>query len=97
MRDEPVELVAVRLVAIRRVERPELHEPEPPEDDPVTARRDVCVDGEWAEVDVLARERMGRGSTVSGPAVVEFSEATCYVRPGWHGRVDDAGTLVLER
>ena len=95
MREEPVELVAVRLVAVRAVEKPELREPEPPGDDPVTARRDVCVDGEWTEVDVLGRERMGEGSTVAGPAVVEFSEATCYVRPGWHGRVDGAGTLVL--
>ena len=46
---------------------------------------------------VHARERMVAGSTVRGPAIVEFSEATCYVRPGWEGRVDDAGTLVLER
>ena len=44
-----------------------------------------------------ARERMGAGSTVDGPAIVEFGEATCLVRPGWSGAVDDAGTLVLRR
>ena len=32
-----------------------------------------------------ARE-MGRGSRVEGPAIVEFAEATCAVRPGWSGR-----------
>ena len=97
MRDEPVELVAVRLVAVRAVEKPELREPPAPDADPVRERRDVCVDGDWTEVDVLDRARMGEGSTVEGPAIVEFSEATCYVRPGWRGRVDGAGTLVLAR
>ena len=29
--------------------------------------------------------------------IVEFAEATCVVRPGWAGAVDDAGTLVLKR
>ena len=97
MRDEPVELVAVRVVAVRAVERPELREPPAPDADPVRERRDVCVDGDWTEVAVLDRARMGEGSTVEGPAIVEFSEATCYVRPGWRGRVDGAGTLVLAR
>ena len=97
MREEPVELVAVRVVAVRVVEKPELHEPPAPDGDPVRERRDVCVDGEWTEVPVLDRGRMGEGSTVAGPAIVELGEATCYVRPGWHGRVDGAGTLVLAR
>ncbi len=95
MRDEPVELVAVRVVAVRAVDRPELREPPAPDVDPVRERRDVCVDGDWTEVAVLDRARMGEGSTVEGPAIVEFAEATCYVRPGWNGRVDGAGTLVL--
>jgi N-methylhydantoinase A len=34
---------------------------------------------------------------VGGPAVVEFPESTCVVRPGWRGTVDDAGTLVLKQ
>ena len=46
---------------------------------------------------MLDRGRMGRGSRVAGPAIVEFAEATCVVRPGWEGEVDAAGTLVLER
>jgi N-methylhydantoinase A len=96
MPDEPVELVALRLVAISPVEKPELSEPAA-SGDAVAGRRRVCVEGDWAEVDVLERERMGRGSTLTGPALVEFAEATCLVRPGWRGEVDAAGTLVLER
>lgn len=63
----------------------------------MSGRRRVCVDGAWTEVDVHDRARMGAGSAVAGPAIVEFAEATCYVRPGWSGRVDDVGTLVLSR
>jgi N-methylhydantoinase A len=40
---------------------------------------------------------MGAGSAVAGPAIMEMGEATCLVRPGWSGVVDDAGTLVLRR
>src|SRR5205085_603266 len=96
MPEEPVELVAVRVTATVPVERPALHEPEP-SGDAVAGRRRICVDGDWLEADVHDRERMGRGSEVAGPAIVELREATCLVRPGWSGRVDAAGTLVLER
>jgi N-methylhydantoinase A len=96
MPEEPVEVVAVRLVAIQPVDKPSLSEPRG-ESDPVCGRRRVHVGDEWQEVDVLARARMGDGSTVSGPAIVEFAEATCLVAPGWRGAVDAAGTLVLER
>jgi N-methylhydantoinase A len=40
---------------------------------------------------------MGGGSEVEGPAIVEFPEATCLVRPDWDGRVDEAGTLIIDR
>jgi N-methylhydantoinase A len=46
---------------------------------------------------VLDRAEMGCGSEVSGPAIVEFSEATWVVREGWSGAVDGTGTLVLRR
>ena len=84
---------------------PDLHRPrretrteEPqPEGDAEAGRREANFDGEWLEVPVLDRERMGEGSEVDGPAIVEFKEATCVVRPGWRGTVDGVGTLVLER
>ena len=46
---------------------------------------------------MLRRGGMGEGAKVEGPAIVEFAEATCVVRPGWSGAVDASGTLVLER
>ncbi|WP_273887378.1 hydantoinase/oxoprolinase family protein [Rubrobacter naiadicus] len=96
MEEEPVELVNLRLTAISPVERPLLEEGEA-QGDPVTERRRVEFEEGWEEVPVLKRSRMGKGSRIEGPAVVEFDEATCLVRPGWRGEVDGAGTLVLER
>jgi N-methylhydantoinase A len=96
MDDEPVELVNMRLIATVPVEKPELDEP-PVEGDAESGRREVNFDGEWIEVPVLDRERMGKGSEVEGPAIVEFKESTCVVRPGWRGAVDGVGTLVLEK
>jgi len=96
MEDESVELVNLRLIATVPVEKPELEEP-PPEDEAESGRREANFGGEWREVPMLDRERMGEGSEVAGPAIVEFKESTCVVRPGWRGAVDGVGTLVLEK
>ena len=96
MEDQPVELVSVRLVATIPSEKPTLHEPEPMGDTLVT-RRQANFDGAWVDTSVHDRTRLGRGSIVEGPAIVEFPEATLVVRPGWRGAVDHVGTLVLKR
>jgi N-methylhydantoinase A len=97
MEDEPVELVNLRLIATVPVEKPEVEEPEHREGGAERGRREANFGGEWIEVPVLDRERMGKGSEVEGPAIVEFKESTCVVRPGWRGAVDGVGTLVLEK
>ncbi len=95
MRDEPVELVNLRLVAIRPGTRPTLRE-KPAVRPPRPASRRAAFDGVWLDVPVYQRADLGVGDTVTGPAIVEFTESTCVVRPGWHGAVDEAGTLILE-
>jgi N-methylhydantoinase A len=97
MEDESVELVNLRLIATVPVEKPELEEPAGEEEGAEGDPRQTDFDGEWQEVPVFDRERMGEGSEVSGPAIVEFKESTCVVRPGWRGAVDGVGNLVLER
>jgi N-methylhydantoinase A len=97
MDDESVELVNLRLIATVPVEKPELDEPAPEGEEPESETRQANFDGEWQKVPVLDREKMGKGSEVSGPAIVEFKESTCVVRPGWRGAVDGVGTLVLEK
>ena len=49
------------------------------------------------EARVLARDAMSSGFEFSGPALVQQSDTTTLVEPGWSGRVDAAGNLVLER
>jgi N-methylhydantoinase A len=92
---EPVEIVAVRVIATLPGEQPEITEPEPPHDPPEPRRRRVLIDGEPSTVDVHDRASLGAGSRIGGPAIVEFPEATCFVRPGWHGGIDQTGTLIL--
>jgi N-methylhydantoinase A len=96
MDEEPVEIVNVRLIATVAVDKPELSEDES-SGDAASEERDVNFDGEWVKAAVHDRAAMGRGSRVEGPAIVEFTEATCAVRPGWSGEVDEVGNLVLER
>jgi N-methylhydantoinase A len=97
MEDEPVELVNLRLTATVPVDKPELRELSAKKGEAESGRREANFDGEWREVSILNRERMGKGSEVVGPAIVEFKESTCVVRPGWQGLVDGVGTLVLEK
>jgi N-methylhydantoinase A len=96
MDDEPVEVVNLRLVAAVPAGKPKLRA-EPARAGRAAARRRVNLDGTWREVAVLAREELGGGDRLDGPAVVEFAEATLLLRPGWRATVDEAGTLVLQR
>jgi N-methylhydantoinase A len=94
--DEEVELVNARVTATVERERPPLRD-EPGEGDAQAGSRRASVDGGWVDLAVYDRDRMGAGSRVEGPAIVELRESTCLVRAGWAGAVDEAGTLVLER
>jgi N-methylhydantoinase A len=91
-----VEVVALRLVATVPGLTPALR---PPAVDPAArrTRRTACIDGAWQQVDVVPRASLGLGERLDGPAIVEFDEATCVLRPGWAASADDAGTLVVER
>jgi N-methylhydantoinase A len=96
MEDESVELVNLRLISTVPVEKPKIEEPDP-QGNIESGRRDANFGGKWLEAPVLEREKMGEGSGVEGPAIVEFKESTCVVRPGWRGAIDNVGTLVLEK
>ena len=96
MDDESIDLVNLRLIATVPVEKPELSE-QPAEGEAKSGYREANFDGEWQEVPVFDRDEMGESSEVTGPAVVEFKESTCVVRPGWRGAIDGVGTLVLEK
>jgi N-methylhydantoinase A len=85
------EVVSRRLVATLSRPKPQLQLRAASSDRSQSSRRGH-VDGEWLELPV-----QGPGVAVEGPAIVELTEATCLVRPGWAGQPDAFGTLVLER
>jgi 5-oxoprolinase (ATP-hydrolysing) len=53
--------------------------------------------GAWREVPLYERERLRRGDTLSGPAIVTEANATTVVDDGWCAAVKPYGHLVLER
>jgi len=93
---EEVEVVSVRLTATASVPKPALAG-SAALDEPAARTRRAYFDGAWREVDVLRRDELDVGARIDGPAVVEFPEATCVVRPGWSAVVDLAGALSMER
>ena len=101
-KERPVEVVSYRVRARVAVPR---YEPRPA---PMPARpravseaakgtREVWLDArEPTPAIVYERDRLDIGATIEGPAIVEQFDATTVVPPGWHGRVDVHGNLVLE-
>ncbi len=50
-----------------------------------------------APVPVFAREGLGIGQVVTGPAIITETVATTWLAPGWDCRVDGVGNLLLEK
>jgi N-methylhydantoinase A/oxoprolinase/acetone carboxylase beta subunit len=54
-------------------------------------------DGRTVNARVLDRTAMPAGFAFEGPAVIEQPDTTTLVTPGWRGRIDAAGIMILER
>ena len=96
MDDEPVEVVCVRVTATGRGTALELQQPQTASGGSPTTRR-ANFEGEWVDARVLARATLGLADCVEGPSIIEFEEATALIPPGWSGKVDRTGTLVVAR
>jgi N-methylhydantoinase A len=66
---------------------------------PAKGARQILVTGMTDSVParVFDRAAMAAGFTFQGPAIVEQPDTTTLVEPGWRGRVDDVGNLILEK
>src|SRR5262249_47176031 len=62
-------------------------------------RRDIMVAGEQGFVSAIVydRDALPEGFTFAGPAIIQQSDTTTLVEPGWSGVVDAAGNLILTR
>jgi len=56
----------------------------------------VWIDGAWQEVPVYKRGHLGSGTEIDGPAIVVENNSTSVIDPGWSGRMNDKGHLILE-
>jgi len=93
---EDVQVVSIRLTATVPVSAASFGAS--PDGRPAEGRtREAWFDGAWHETPVHAADELASGDSFAGPAIVEFAESTCVVRPGWSATLDGAGALVLER
>ena len=67
--------------------------------DPQTARigsRRVWFAGAWENTPIYARDRLGAGMAIEGPAIIEQFDTTTPVEPGARAVVDPLGNLIVD-
>jgi N-methylhydantoinase A len=98
---QAVEWVNLRVTGIGPIRRPEVLQLAPADggtDRAVTGTRPVFFDDAgWVDTPTYARDRLGAGDVVRGPAVVEEFGSTVPVHPGFAAAVDTHGNLLLTR
>jgi N-methylhydantoinase A len=58
--------------------------------------RRVWFDGGWRETSVWTRLALPAGAVIEGPAILEQPDATTVIEPGFLGRVDALGNVIVE-
>ena len=97
---ELVELVNVGVTGLGLLTRPHVPEAQPAGKSPEQARTGqtaVYFSKSTLDTPVYDRSSLQTGNELSGPAIIQQYDATTVVEPGWSGRVDQWGTLRLER
>ena len=95
---ESVEFVNVRITAYGRVPRiTPKHLPQQESTSKPLAVDTAWFDGEWTDIEVYARDALGRGARIRGPAIVLEEACTILVRPRWDLTVSTNGHLLLSR
>lgn len=97
MADAEIHFVNLRVVALKGRDLPVLRELAASGEPAPREQRSMNFDGAWMQVPVFHRDDLGAGAGIEGPAVVEFAECTCIVRPSWEGEIDGHGNLILEQ
>jgi len=88
------------VTAVGVTEKPRLTEIEPGGKDPKQAlidRRAMRFDGRSFRAAVFAREKLGSGTIIPGPALILDYESTAVVPPHFIGQVDRFGNLILRQ
>jgi N-methylhydantoinase A len=95
----PVRIVTLRTAAIGRRPHFDLKALAPMSDGEDAGRgtRRVWFDNEWRETAIFSRLDLAIGANISGPAILEQSDATTIVDPGLVAEVDAYGNLIVTR
>jgi N-methylhydantoinase A/oxoprolinase/acetone carboxylase beta subunit len=94
----PVEIVSLRVAAVGRLPRPQGKPPAHAAGEREAPRhRRVWMSGAWQETPVWSRGRIGAGTTLTGPAVIEEAYTTVLLAQGWTCRREASGHLIAER
>ena len=96
--DTPVEIVTLRVDARGAFPAPALRElpPAGPLEAARVGTQMVFFETGPAEAAIYARERLGAGARIDGPAILTQLDATTLLLPGQSGVVDRFGNLIVE-
>jgi N-methylhydantoinase A len=96
-REEAVEIVNVRLNAAGKVMGAHASAPFVPRQTQDNARkkRRAWIDEAFIDVPVFARDGLGAGAELDGPAIVEEYDSTTYVPKAWSLRMQDELLVLL--
>jgi N-methylhydantoinase A len=91
-----IQIVALRLVIASVTPKPALRPIEASEQTPVPdASVKVWMDGAFHDAALFHRAKLLAGQHIAGPAVIAQDDCTTCVLPGFAGRVDTYGNLIL--
>jgi N-methylhydantoinase A len=93
---QKVELVNFCVSAFGLIERPSIPKVKKSEAVPRPTSRAVYFDGQFRATPVFARDTLGAGFALAGPAIVEEFGSTTVVFPGQKLTVDPHGILIIE-
>jgi N-methylhydantoinase A len=94
----PTEIVNLRLAAIGQLPRPNFPRLPKMKGNSVSAvkgMRDVYINGRFETAHVYERSRLGDGSCIDGPAIVEQVDSTTLILPQQQAVTDEFGNLTI--
>jgi N-methylhydantoinase A len=96
--DQNVEIVNYRLTARVPLPKPDPQQYPLQGENPAPAykgSRRAYLDG-WVDCPVYARDKLGNGNRLAGPAIIEQADSTVVVPPGQTALVDRFGNVIIE-
>jgi N-methylhydantoinase A len=95
--DTPVEIVTLRVDASGALPQPKLSELTPGGNprDAVTGRQAIHLHSGVVEAPIYARDRLGAGTRIAGPAIITQLDATTLLLPRQTAEVHATGSLVV--